>query len=69
MSQSSQLWPRARELEELQARFPGWEITKDRRVRPVRWHAVARSLGTKPYTVITSDVAELIALLSGGGGA
>ena len=68
MNSSPQLWPAARDLEEVQARFPDYEITQDRRVRPVRYHAVARKLTISPHSVITPDLAELIQALSGGQG-
>ena len=64
----SQGWLAARDLTEARLRFPGYDISRDTRVTPPRWHAVARDLSRSPHSVITRDLAELVLLLSGGRG-
>ena len=63
MEGSSHLWPIARDLDELRARFPGYHITEDRTFRPSRWSAVARELAPGLHAVITPDLGEFVALL------
>jgi len=54
-----------RELTELQQDFPGFRIWREASGERVRLIAVRRRRGTSPHTVVTSEAAELRALLSG----
>lgn len=64
LTRSSQPWPIARDLDELQARFPDYVITEDRTVQPPRWLAVARNLSYRLYSMQTTDLAELVDVLT-----
>jgi hypothetical protein len=53
------------DLADLQEEFPGYRIFTEVTGERVRLVAVRRQHGTGPHTVITADVAELRAVLTG----
>ena len=56
---------RQEELAELQDEFPGFRIWREVTGEHVRLIAVRRRRGTSPHTVVTADLAELRAVLTG----
>jgi len=54
-----------RKLAELQEDFPGFRIWREVTGDRVRLVAVRRRRGTRPHTVVTTDLAELRAVLAG----
>ena len=52
-------------LDRLRLAFPEYEITEDPGFKPPKYHAVALHLDTSPPVVITDDLAEMAATLSG----
>jgi hypothetical protein len=56
---------RHRELADLQQDFPGYRIWHEALSDRVRLVAVTRQPGATPHTVVTADVAELRAALTG----
>jgi hypothetical protein len=57
--------PHGHDLADLQEDFPGYRIFTEVTGERVRLVAVRRHHGTSPHTVVTADVAELRAALSG----
>jgi hypothetical protein len=57
--------PHRRDLADLQEDFPGFKIFTEVTGERVRLVAVRRQHGTSPHTVVTADVAELRAVLTG----
>jgi hypothetical protein len=55
------------EVARLQASFPQFRIWRESTYRGPRYIACSRQLGTRPHTLITSDLGELRAELGTGG--
>jgi hypothetical protein len=60
---------KAEELARPQASFPQFRIWRESTYRGPRYIACRRQPGTRPHTLITSDLGELRAELSNGGSA
>ncbi len=53
-------------LRQLQRAFPAWLIHTRATIRGVRYEAVARDFGTRPYALVTDDLTELADALAAG---
>jgi hypothetical protein len=54
------------ELALIEAGFPGFRVWRQTVCDRMRYVAASRDLDTHPYTVITSDLKELVASLTAG---